>query len=168
MGTKLWNYFEKTMKFFLIRILRLSFLESRWSAFMQFIKFGLVGLSNTLVSYVVYLIGIFFGLHYLAASILGFLVSVLNAFFWNNKYVFTVEEGETRSLWKSFCKTFVSYAGTSLILSNILLIIQVDVFQWPEVLAPLINLVITIPLNFVLNKVWAFRKNKKSEVKNES
>ena len=34
----------------------------------QFIKFGIVGLSNTLISYVVYFMGVRLGMHYLLAS----------------------------------------------------------------------------------------------------
>ena len=122
----------------------------------QFFKFGMVGVSNTLISYIVYVIGINLGLHYLVASVLGFVISVINAFYWNNRYVFKDKEGK-RSLWRAFVKTFLSYAGTGLILNNLLLIVEVDLLQWPEWIGPLVNLVITIPLNFLLNKLWAFR-----------
>ncbi len=123
----------------------------------QFVKFGLVGVSNTVISYVVYMVGVYIGIHYLWASILGFVVSVINAFYWNNFYVFKKEEGEERSLVKTFLRTFLSYGGTGLILNNILLALQVSFLGVPEWLAPLVNLVITIPLNFLLNKVWAFK-----------
>ena len=67
-------------------------------------QFGIVGLSNTLISYVVYAVGIAAHLHYLAASVLGFLVSVANAFYWNNKYVFSAREGGTPFHMESFYK----------------------------------------------------------------
>lgn len=125
--------------------------------FEQFIKFGLVGVSNTAISYVVYMLGIQLGMHYLLASIAGFIISIMNSFYWNNRYVFRKEEGEQRSLVKAFIKTFLAYAGTGLVLNNILLILQVSILRIPEWLAPLLNLIITIPLNFVLNKIWAFK-----------
>ncbi len=158
MGKKIWNILESILKLVFIKILRLSFIEKNWDGFMQFVKFGLVGVSNTLISYVVYLVGVFVGMHYLVASILGFIISVVNAFFWNNRYVFKTEEGEQRNILESFCKTVLSYAGTGLVLNNILLVIQIDFLSWPETMAPLVNLLITIPLNFLLNKLWAFRK----------
>ena len=158
MGTKLWDWLERMLRSVLIRFLHLSFLESRWDGLMQFVKFGLVGVSNTLIMYVVYLAGLGLGMHYVAANVIGFLVSVINAFYWNNRYVFALESGQSRSLWRSFCKTFLSYAGTGLILNNILLFVQVDILHISRVIAPLVNLVITIPLNFLLNKLWAFRK----------
>lgn len=158
MGKKIWELLDKVLYFFLVKMLHLKFLEKSWEGFIQFVKFGLVGVSNTAISYVTYLIGIGFGLYYLAASIFGFVISVVNSFYWNNRYVFKTEQGEHRSLWKSFCKTFLAYAGTGLVLNNILLYFQVDLFSWPETIAPLVNLIITIPLNFVINKLWAFKK----------
>lgn len=163
MLNQIWNKITELLKIILIKGFRLTFLESRWDALMQFFKFGIVGLSNTIISYVVYLIGVFFGLHYLLASILGFVISILNSFYWNNQYVFKTNANEKRSLISSFCKTFLAYAGTGLVLNNILLIIQVDILHCNKTIAPLINLIITIPLNFVLNKFWAFKTKKDEE-----
>lgn len=138
--------------------------KEQWKAFWQFVQFGLVGLSNTLISYVVYLLGISLGLHYLAASVLGFVVSVQNAFYWNNKYVFRAGEGEERVWWRTWMKTFLSYASTGLVLANVLLVIWVDLLHIPESLGPVLNLLITIPLNFLLNKLWAFRGKGEKQV----
>ena len=126
----------------------------------QFVKFGIVGLSNTLISYVVDVAGVRFGMHYLLASILGFVISVLNSFYWNNKYVFG-QGKEERNLLKTLLKTFMAYAFTGLVLANILLYIWVDILGISEYLGPLINLVVTVPLNFVINKLWAFRGGKR-------
>ena len=126
----------------------------------QFVKFGIVGLSNTLISYVVYVAGVRFGMHYLLASILGFVISVLNSFYWNNDYVFG-QGKEERNLLKTLLKTFMAYAFTGLVLANILLYIWVDILGISEYLGPLINLVVTVPLNFVINKLWAFRGGKR-------
>ncbi len=123
----------------------------------QLIKFGVVGVSNTLISYVVYIVLVYFKTHYIVASIIGFIISVLNAYYWNNKYVFKERGGEQRIWWKTLVKTFASYAGTGLILSNVLLIIWVEWTGVSEMLAPILNLLITVPLNFVMNKYWAFK-----------
>src|SRR5574344_1817420 len=127
----------------------------------QFIKFGIVGLSNTIISYLVYTILVYFGVYYLISSIIGFIVSVLNSFFWNNKYIFI--ENKSQSIFKSLLKTFASYAFTGLVLSNVLLYTAVSFFNISKYIAPLISLGITVPLNFVLNKFWAFRENKTNE-----
>lgn len=137
---------------------RRHFNSQRWGGFIQFIKFGLVGISNTAVSYISYLVFLSCGIHYLIASILSFLVSVTNSFYWNNKYVFSKGEGGGFPWWQKYIKTVTAYASTGLVLSNILLVIWVKVAEFPEEIAPLINLIITVPLNFFLNKYWAFRK----------
>ncbi|MCI6007504.1 GtrA family protein [Oscillospiraceae bacterium LCP25S3_E10] len=124
----------------------------------QFIKFGIVGFSNTLISLAVYYILVFFGWNYLLANTMGFLISVCNAFFWNYRYVFK-DKTET-SIPKSFSKVFITY-GISYLVSTFLIWLMVDILHISEWLAPLIRLVVTVPLNFVLNKLWAFRKREK-------
>lgn len=122
----------------------------------QFIKFGIVGLSNTFLSYIIYAACVLAGMHYFVGSILGFIASVLNSFFWNNRYVF--QKGNQGEKWLvTLGKTFVAYAGTGLVLTNILLFVEIDIFHLPELAAPIVNLVITVPLNFLLNKLWAFK-----------
>lgn len=158
---RFWKGFEGVLFDLLVRKLHLPFLEDHWEEIMRFVRFGFVGLSNTFISYVIYLIGIALGMNYLLASILGFVVSVVNAFYWNNKYVFEAEQGPFSVLVSRFVKTFLSYAGTGLVFANILLVIQVQYLGLSEVVAPLINLLITIPLNYVLNKLWAFSAKKK-------
>jgi putative flippase GtrA len=54
----------------------------------------------------------------------------------------------------------VSYGGTSL-LSMLLLWIEVQLFGVNKVIAPVVNLLITIPLNFLINKFWTFRNGEK-------
>lgn len=160
---KVWVFIENTIRFLLIRVFRLKISEKNLEKMFQFVQFGIVGISNTLISYIVYIILVSIGFYYLIASFIGFLISVLNAFYWNNKYVFKSREGEKRALGEAFVKTFVSYAGTGLVLNNILLIIWVDIFKINEMIAPIVNLFITIPLNFLLNKFWTFRTSKGCE-----
>ena len=121
-------------------------------ALIQFLKFCVVGLSNTVISLAVYYIILYFGAHYVIASILSFIFSVLNAYYWNYKYVFNTKS----DILKSLIKTYTSY-GFSYVLSTTLLIILVEYYNISELLAPILVLVITVPLNFILNKFWAFK-----------
>ena len=43
----LWKIIEKMIDFILCKLLRLKINETQWEALMQFVKFGIVGLSNT-------------------------------------------------------------------------------------------------------------------------
>lgn len=125
--------------------------------FKQFIKFGLVGVSNTVVSMVVYYIVLFIDPKlYMVGSILGTIVSIANAFYWNDKVVFAGNRQDWRSKLKRLGKTYISYGGTS-ILSNVLLWVEVSFFSVSRSIAPIVNLIVTIPLNFIINKLWTFR-----------
>lgn len=120
----------------------------------QFMKFGMVGVSNTLISLATYYILVYFGFHYIVANACGFVLSVLNAFYWNNKYVFK-DKTET-SKWKLFSKVFLSYGG-SFLLSTCLITVFVEILHISEWLAPILRLVVTVPINFIVNKLWAFK-----------
>ena len=47
-----WNRLERLLYFIFVKLLHLTFLDKNWAGFMQFVKFGMVGLSNTLLSYI--------------------------------------------------------------------------------------------------------------------
>ena len=123
----------------------------------QFIKFGIVGCSNTLINLAVYYLCLYLGINYIIAYTLGFLVSVCNAFYWNNKYVF--KNKQEKSLVRAFIKVFASY-GFSFVLSLVMMSLMVEILNISFVIAPVLKLVVTIPINFLLNKVWAFKDTK--------
>lgn len=120
--------------------------------FIQFFKFGIVGFSNTLISLATYYLLVYLGVHYIIANTAGFLLSVCNAFYWNSKYVFKDSE-EVK--WKAFIKVFMSYGG-SFLLSTLIIFILVDLLSISQWIAPILRLIVTVPLNFVVNKLWAF------------
>lgn len=140
--------------------------SSLWGALIQFIKFGLVGVSNTAISYGIDMLCYYVLLVHVnmpqnakvvVTSILAFAISVTNSYIWNNRFVFRSENKKTvREHVKSYCRTVVCYGVTGLILSPILKMLLVN-WQFQYWLASLASLIVTIPLNFVLNKFWAFR-----------
>ena len=156
-------------------------LETLW----QLIKFGLVGVSNTIVNYVVYSICyLILGINEYVATFLGFVISVLNAYFWQSRFVFREsEDGEHRVWWQVLIKTYISYAFSGLFLTELLLFLWIHVLDigqyltpladWianygihmtPKdlavLLAPFINMIFTIPINFCINKFWAYRQKR--------
>ena len=155
---------EKIIKFFENLLLKImSFLkipEKIQQKAVQFIEFCVVGVSNTLIHYAVYALLVFLRLNYVLANLIAFLISVTNAFYWNNKYVFKTRQGEKRSLLRSFLKTVLSYGITGLGLTTVLLVLWVEILHLPELLGPFLNLLITIPINFLLNRFWAFKTSK--------
>lgn len=150
--------------------------------FKQFIRFGLVGISNTAVSYLVYALTFRLTDNYFLANVLSWLISVLNAYLWQNIFVFREDSNaQKRVWWKVLLKTYMAYAFTGLFLNNVLLWLWVDIIdisrfaegilsvlkeygvsmtgrEFAGYAGPLLNMVVVIPINFVMNKFWAYRQ----------
>lgn len=159
--------------------------DKRFPWLIQFIKFGIVGATNTAISYgtemllyyVVFKSVTFAALSdvlhgigidavpetvkIIVISLIAFLVSVTNSYVWNSIFVFKAEKKTfPQHLWTYF-KTILCYGATGMIMAPIIKIQLTDhgVQYW---LASIIVLVITVPLNFILNKVFAFGKRTKT------
>ncbi len=127
----------------------------------QFVKFGIVGAINTVLSYAItngayYLLH----LHEQISNAIAFVITVFISFMLNGKFVFT-ENKDKRSFWKSLLKVYASYSITGLFLTAILLYVEEEVLGIPHYIATLMNLLVTIPINFILNKFWAYKDKKK-------
>ena len=152
------------------------------SALLQFIKFGIVGASNTLISYGIEMLfyyvvfkntrfsaitGFFSALgitvsykivRIITVTAIAFVVSVTNSYYWNNRYVFKTGNNSLSAHIKSYIKTFLCYGITGLVLSPVIKSLLTDYTAIPYYIASLASLIITIPLNFIMNKFWAFKK----------
>ena len=123
----------------------------------KFIKFAIVGFGNLFSSLVTYYLLVFFSINYQIANIGGFITGSLNGYIWNRVWVF---KNSKKNL-SSIVKFYLSYLSTWL-LSAILLYIWIEVFNISDKIAPIINVVITTPINYLLNKYWVFKKIKKA------
>lgn len=159
--------------------------NSKLSALWQFVKFGMVGALNTILSYVIYNFCYYVlnsGVH--TANLVGFIITVFIAYLLQSRFVFRQDESsEKRVWWKVLIKTYVSYSFTGLFLTELLLLLWLNVLnisqylggvcEWlagfgisfqPEdlaaSLAPLLNMFVTVPTNFLINKFWAYRQKK--------
>jgi len=121
----------------------------------QFIKFGIVGVSSTLITLAVYYVLVFLSVHYAIAYAVAFAISVMNAFYWNRRFVF--KQASEKIKIKQIAKVYVSY-GFTLLISTCILMLFVDVIGISDMIAPIITLCIIVPMNFFLNKFWAFKE----------
>ena len=77
------------------------------TSLLQFVKFGIVGVSNTIISYLLNIAVLLLlkpynlSWDYVVGNLVAFFLSVLWSFYWNNKYVFTLENGQKRSIGKT-------------------------------------------------------------------
>lgn len=124
----------------------------------QFIKFGIVGGINTILSYAIsngsyYLLN----LHEQISNIIAFIITVFISFILNGKFVFN-KNNEKTNFWKSLFKVYVSYSITGVFLTAILLYIEEQILGVPHYIATLLNLILTVPINFILNKFWVYKE----------
>ncbi len=57
--------------------------------FVQLLKYGVIGVSNTLITLVVfYVINTLMGLDYAVANTVGYILGLINSFVWNRTWVF--------------------------------------------------------------------------------
>ena len=163
-----WSVAESTVRFCIRCFEKISnkqVSEKSVDTLVQLVKFDLVGITNSVVNYVVYFVSLkifrgisfFPGKEYLAAQGVAFFLSVLWAFYFNRKYVFERRDNSIFDIFKSLLITYTSYAFTGLFLSELLLVFWIKTVGLSEFVAPIINILICLPLNFILNKLWAFR-----------
>lgn len=131
-------------------------------AIIQFIRFILVGISNTLVGYLSYLLFIWllssfdFKYDYIMASVLSFIVSIHWAFVFNKIFVFQTNGWKTVAT-KELFKSYLTYGFSGLFLNNLLLFLFVDICDISKYYAPILVLFFLVPFNYLVNKYWVYR-----------
>lgn len=123
------------------------------SVIVQFVKFGIVGVSNTLITFAVYTLLLKgFGVWYLAASAIGFVVGAVNGFLWNRRWTFRGHVGDalTPVRWG-----IVQACGLGLNLG--LLYLLVHDAGLDKLLGQAFATVVVTVLTFIANRAWTFR-----------
>lgn len=118
----------------------------------KFIKFAIVGFGNLFVSLLTYYILIYFSINYQIANIGGFITGSLNGYIWNKLWVFK----ENKQSMISIIKFYLTYLATW-ILSAILLYVWVELMSVSDKISPVINVFVTTPINYFMNKYWVFK-----------
>ena len=132
----------------------------------QVLLFALVGFSSALVNLGIYnlvlwvlqALGLFSGFDFLIAQFFGFVISVAWSFFFNRRYVFRTPGAS----WKeSLIKMYITYSLTGIGLSSLLSLLWVHILHIPKEIVTILNDALCFPVNFLLNKYWSFRKEKR-------
>jgi putative flippase GtrA len=117
------------------------------------VKFGTVGVSNTLLTFLVYTLLLkVFGVWYLAASAIGFLVGAINGFLLNRRWTFKEHVGDalTPVRWGVV-------QGCGLGLNEALLYLLVDGARVDKLLGQAFATAVVTVLTFLANRAWTFR-----------
>lgn len=127
----------------------------------QFIKFGAVGVTNTLIHTICYNIALAFGANDFVGQIIGFLISSVNGFLLNKKFVFN----KTNTSKKMILKYYTTYI-VSFVLTMLMTYIYVDILKINTTIhlfgmsigyLPILTLIVTVPVNFILSRYWVYK-----------
>jgi putative flippase GtrA len=118
----------------------------------QWLRFAAVGVSNTVLSTVVFGLLIRAGLHYLPASAVGFSLGALNSYVLNRRFTFRSRAARAPELARF---VFVQLIG--LVTDLVLLAAAVDGIGLPRLAAQVLVFPAASAVTFILCRQWAFR-----------
>jgi putative flippase GtrA len=123
-----------------------------WIQLAKFCAVGATGYAVNLAVFTVLVKG--FGVHYLLAATCSFLLAVTNNYIWNRVWTFRADRGHMAYQGLRFLIVSTFALFTNLALLRIL----VDEFGIAEVPAQAVAIVLVMPMNFIGNKLWSFRR----------
>lgn len=128
----------------------------------QFFKFGIVGAINTINSWIIYYILLFFNVQYLIANTVSYFCSTLIGYLLNKVWVFKKNENSDKKDKTSLIKYYVVYIS-SYFLNMVCMYFFVDILNVSDKIAPILVLFVTVPYNFVFSRLWVFTEKKKKK-----
>ena len=117
----------------------------------RFIKFGLIGVLNTLITISSYMLLVYLGVYYILANIIGYSLGVINSFYWNKNWVFQVNSKQRNIFMK-----FVLVNLVTLVINTLILYLLNHYLHIHSYLAQIIATGFGLIVNFFLNKKWTF------------
>lgn len=119
----------------------------------QFLKFGLVGVSNTLLTFVVFTILVqVVGVWYVAASAVGFLVGASNGFLLNRSWTFRGHGGG-----RGAAMRWAVVQGTGLLADLGLIYAFVSGAGLPKLVGQALAIGLVVGATFFANRTWTFK-----------
>jgi putative flippase GtrA len=129
----------------------------RSANWLQLVRFGLVGGAGFVVNLAVYALFVHgAGLEYRVASVIAWLVAVVNNFLLNRHWTFDARD-QGRAHHQAARFVIVSLAAE--IVSLLLLTVFVESAHIAKVPAQALAVALSMPFNFVGNKLWTFRSS---------
>lgn len=112
----------------------------------EFLKFILIGLANTVLGYIIYLVFLQL-MNYRTAYSITYIIGIVIAYGLNTKFVFN-----TTFSWQKFLRYPIVYL-IQYAVGLFFIIVLVEIFTIPDVIAPLLIVIITLPITFTLNRL---------------
>jgi putative flippase GtrA len=118
----------------------------------QLAKFCLVGAVGYGINLAVYATMLHFGMHYLFAATISFLVAVTSNYTWNRLWTFRDRRAGVAAQGMRFFAVSLASLGANLLVLHLLIGVGTG-----KLAGQAIAIVLVTPLNFVGNKLWSFR-----------
>ncbi|MCL1942678.1 MAG: GtrA family protein [Candidatus Azobacteroides sp.] len=120
----------------------------------RFGKFVMVGVLNTGISLaVIYVLMNIFHVNYKISNLIGYVIGVINSFFWNKHWVFQAKKSGVKREIVLFLIAF----GISYLVQYFCLIIMVECFHLNKNLSQLLAMGVYTITNYTLNKFITFK-----------
>ena len=129
-------------------------MESKVVELINIIKFSIVGVSNTLLNFVIFILLNNIGINYILASIIEYSISIINSYFWNSRLVFKYDNKNKKSILIKFI--ILNLIGLSI--NAVLMATLVGVLAIKKIVAMFIVSLLVMCINYILNKIWVFKK----------
>ena len=120
----------------------------------RFIKFGMVGVINTLVNWIIFFILNALGMYYILANIIAYILGTVNSYLWNTLWVFKYKD-------KASTETTIKFIILNLIglgLNTGILYVLVDLCNLNKFIGLVTTTAIEMIINYIVNKLWVFSK----------
>ena len=130
----------------------------RQKSLKQFIIFGIVGVSNTIVDFVVFWVLIQLSLHYIIANIVAYGVGMLNSYFWNNKITFKSSRQQSDIIVARRIMRFIAWNGLMLLVSSVLIYAVIELLHWHALISKSVVIVVVLMFQFLGSKKWVFKQ----------
>ncbi|HIY49734.1 MAG TPA: GtrA family protein [Candidatus Barnesiella excrementavium] len=121
----------------------------------QLVRFGIVGVINTLITLIViYILQELLHVKYTTANLAGYIAGIINSFFWSKLWVF-------KKLNSNFMREAVLFLvsfGICYGIQFVALLLLVEVLHMADTWAQLVSMVVYTLCNFALNKCITFKK----------
>ncbi|WP_302623843.1 GtrA family protein [uncultured Clostridium sp.] len=120
----------------------------------RFIKFGMVGVINTLVNWIIFFILNALGMYYILANIIAYILGTVNSYLWNTLWVFKYKD-------KTSTETTIKFIILNLIglgLNTGILYVLVDLCNLNKFIGLVTTTAIVMIINYIVNKLWVFSK----------
>ena len=120
----------------------------------KFIQFGLVGVLNTLINWIIFALLNFVGVYYIVANVIAYAIATANSYIWNSKWVFKYN-GKDK---KETTAKFIILNLIGLALNTAILYFLVDILSLNKLVGLVITTAIVMVINYIVNKIWVFKE----------